>query len=276
MCVLFADAGDAGCMSKSCGRGTAQVADVAFLYEWKGNIDKLSFREPSGIAWHPVRKTLFVVGDEGDMCEIRPDGRPVKNGRISEGTDFEGVTVVPESGLVYVAVEGDEEIWEVDPQTFLIGRRFSVPREWEGREVFPAGGDGIEGMTFIPDDAHPQGGTFLLTNQSFGVDGEPSLIAEVVLPLRDGGSRGRILRLIVPEAIDLSGLHYEARAGRVYAVSDALNLFLELDRDGTLIRVRSFPGSNQEGIAMAEDGFLYIAQDSGGILRIRPISPSLP
>lgn len=30
-----------------------------------GNIERSSFREPSGIVFHPARKTLFVVGDEG-------------------------------------------------------------------------------------------------------------------------------------------------------------------------------------------------------------------
>ena len=31
----------------------------------------------------------------------------------------------------------------------------------------------------------------------------------------------------------------------------------------------AFPGANQEGIAVDGEGFLYVAQDSGGIIKLK-------
>jgi len=58
-----------------------------------GNIDRVNFNEPSGIVFHPGRDTLFVVGAEGDICEIRKDGTMLKQKRILDA-DFEGITRV--------------------------------------------------------------------------------------------------------------------------------------------------------------------------------------
>ena len=49
---------------------------IRFPYTWLdvqgygGNIDKQNIVEPSGICFHPFRKTLFVVSDEGEIFEI--------------------------------------------------------------------------------------------------------------------------------------------------------------------------------------------------------------
>ena len=83
-----------------------------------GNIDKSGFPEPSGIVFHPTRKTLFVVGDEGDMCEMKTDGTLLSRKHYPADTarmDFEGITVNPATGLLYIAVEGAEKIIEIDP-----------------------------------------------------------------------------------------------------------------------------------------------------------------
>ena len=57
---------------------------VIFPNQWVGDIDKIKFNEPSGICWHESRGTLFVVGDEGDICEIKTDGTPVKQKHLRE------------------------------------------------------------------------------------------------------------------------------------------------------------------------------------------------
>src|SRR5688500_12515866 len=59
-------------------------------------------REPSGVAWHPKRKTLYVVGDEGDLFEMTADGVVLRVG--GSRLDREGVTVGA-GGEVYVLVE---------------------------------------------------------------------------------------------------------------------------------------------------------------------------
>ena len=61
----------------------AHAADpraVLLDYEWVGNIDPVEFNEPSGIVYHPGRNSLFVVGDNGDLCEITTTGELVYEG----------------------------------------------------------------------------------------------------------------------------------------------------------------------------------------------------
>lgn len=250
---------------------------VVLRYEWHGDIDKADFREPSGIVYDRRRGTLFVVGDEGDICEMTTDGALLKQKALRPGTDFEGLAQVPQTGLLYVAIEGEEKILEVDPTTFEPLREFTIPREFQGVELFRPGGQGIEGICFVPDETHPQGGTFLVANQSFteDPDGEKSLIAQVELPLRvaSGPAEAKIKGWFSLGVIDLSGLHYDADSGHILVISDAANTLMEITPEGKILRVLALPGENQEGLTMDDEGMMYIAQDSGGIVKIRPLWP---
>jgi hypothetical protein len=242
-------------------------------HEWIGNIDRTGFKEPSGICYHSSRRTLFVVGDEGDVCEMKTDGTPVKSRHIRHG-DFEGITHDPSTGLLYIAVEGEETILEVHPDSLEVLRTFSIPRQFEGRMLMKEGGQGVEGITFVPDPTHPQGGTFQVANQSFRRDlaDDVSAVIEVELPLRSVGkttSAARILRCIDPGIVDISGLCYDAATDSTLLISDTTDTLLEYDRSGRILGAWRLPGTDQEGIAADPDGFLYIAQDSGGIVKIR-------
>jgi hypothetical protein len=268
--VLFAAALGVGASNE----GGVGVRDILFPYEYVGDIDRVEFNEPSGIVYHHGRGTLFVVGDEGDLCEITTDGALVKQAHIRDG-DFEGVTFDPATGLVYVAVEGEEKILEIDPDDFEILREFAVERSYEGVELLKPGGQGIEAMTFVPDPAHPEGGTFYVANQGFALHPaeDPSVIVEVVAPLKSGRGRrdleAKIMRALHVGVIDIAGFHYEAGADRVLLVSDGNNALFEMTREGEILRGWAFPGGNQEGLALDPGGFVYIAQDHGGILKLR-------
>ena len=249
------------------------VRDVVFPYQGWRNIDTASFNEPSGIVFHSERGTLFVVGDNGDICEIGTDGSMIKQKRIRRA-DFEGVTYDPSSGLLYVAVEGEERIIEFDPDDFEVLREFSIPRTFEGRVLLKAGGQGIEGITFVPDANHAEGGTFYVANQSFSLESQEdiSAILEIEVPLRSNAEENagaKILRYFRPGVIDLSGLHFDKRTGHLFVISDGTNTVFELTTAGELLNSWAFPGDNQEGMAVDEEGFLYIAQDSGGIIKTK-------
>ena len=69
--------------------------------------------------------------------------------------------------------------------------------------------------------------------------------------------------------IDLAGLHYDADRNCLYVVSDATNTLFEVSKAGRILKAHAFPGANQEGIAVDDDGHFYIAQDSGGIIKYR-------
>jgi uncharacterized protein YjiK len=247
--------------------------DIIFHYEWVGDIDRVEFNEPSGIVYHTGRGTLLAVGDEGDLCEIETDGALLKRAHVRNG-DFEGVTFDPATGLLYVAVEGEEKILEIAPDSFEVLREFAIERTFEGATLLGPGGQGIEGITFVPDASHPEGGTFYAANQAYEPypPDDPSVIVELVLPLRTGGEE--IVNVAIARAFDIgipdiAGFHYDAESDHILIVSDGSNALFELTRDCEVLRGWAFPGDNQEGIAIDPEGFVYIAQDSGGILKVK-------
>ena len=252
------------------GRASADPLAILFPYQYKGNIDKVEFDEPSGLVYHPGRETIFVVGDNGDLCEIQTDGTPVKNVHHSEA-DYEGITCDPATGLLYVAVEGEEKILELDPEDLSLRRTFSIGRTFDGKAVLKEGEQGIEGIAFAPDAAHPEGGVFYVANQGINLAVEEDLAAvcEVVLPLRssDQGATVSIESYFEPGFIDVSGLHYDADSDLLILIGDAANSIFYARRTGELIGGHALPGNNQEGIAADAEGNIYIAQDSGGIIK---------
>ena len=251
---------------------------ILLANEWIGNIDRVDFREPSGIAYHAGRGTLFAVGDEGDICEIRTDGTPVRHKvNDAERIDYEGITVAPDTGLLYVAVEGAEAILEIDPDTLATRRRFTLDRTFGGKVVMDPKGQGIEGIAFVPDPSHREGGTFYVTNQAFDLDNptDISAIIEIELPLKtaSGDGTGRTLRVLPMPVIDLAGLHYDGETQRLLVASDATNTLWVVTLDGRIERGYALIGESQEGIAIDPDGHLYIAQDQGGIVKVRWLRP---
>jgi len=266
-CVVFCVV-TAGCGSSA--DPERVLRKIVFPNEWVGDIDKSGLNEPSGICWHASRRTLFLVGDEGDVCEMTADGVPIKQKRI-RAADFEGVTYDPATGLVYVVIEEAESVLEIDPKTLEALREFTLPRDFQGKTLLRAGGEGIEAMTFVPDSKHPEGGVFYVANQAFTLSDEHDISAVflVELPLRTRVGEPRITGYFSPGIIDLSGLHYDPATDHILLISDATNLLLEYSRNHRLLNVYAFPGDNQEGVTVDSEGYIYIAQDSGGIIKLR-------
>jgi len=251
---------------------------IRFPYQWLdvqgfgGNIDKQQIPEPSGICYHPQRGTLFVVSDEGFVFEINKDGSPRANWEVKG--DLEAITVVPWTGFLYIAIEGDDCILEFDPERGEVKRRFPINREFGGDPNFlqkqiDSYDNGIESIAFVPDESHPEGGTFYVGNQW-----DPPMIMEVFVPLkssREPEAEAKILRVLPFRMDDLAGMYYDARTRRLNVVSDADNIFVEITLDGRLVKEYAFLGDNQEGICRDDEGFLYIAQDSGGILKVKDL-----
>lgn len=260
-------------LAGGCGRTTTPQRDylgIVFPNEWIGDIDKAGFGEPSGICWHAGRGTLFVVGDEGDICEMKTDGTMLRQKHIRDA-DMEGITYDPASGLLYIAVEEDEAILEVHPETFEVLREWAVPRQFAGRTLMRKGGEGFEGITFMPDPAHKEGGIFYVANQAFVLTDpeDVSAILRVELPLRSNTGPARILDYFEPGIIDLAALHYDAQTGNILAVCDSPNMLLIYSPRFELLDFYAFPGDNQEGVTVDSDGFIYIAQDAGGIIKLK-------
>jgi len=263
-----------------CGKTAIHKMDprsIVFPFQYIGIIDEAHLGkpdyQPSGICFHSKRGTLFVVFDLGAVCEMKTDGTILNEKQIARA-DFEGITHDPSTGLLYVAVEGAEKILELDPDTLDLLRVFSVPREFMGDTLLKEGGQGIEAITFVPDVNHPHGGTFFVANQSYNLEDteDISAVFEVEVPLKTGAdakASAEILRFFSLGIIDLSGLCFDQATDHIYVISDSTNTIFEITKTGTLLSGHAFPGDNQEGITVDDQGFLYIAQDSGGILKIK-------
>jgi uncharacterized protein YjiK len=251
---------------------------IRFPYQWLGiqgfggDIDRQQFREPSGICYHPQRGTLFVVGDEGEVEEIGKDGTPIAHW-IVKG-DLEGITAVPETGLLYIAAEGEDVILEFDPEKGAVTRRFPINRTFKGDPNFlqkqtSSYDNGIESIAFVPDKHHPEGGTFYVGNQW-----DPPMIMEVWVPLKSSRApeaEARIMRVLPFRMDDPAAMYYDPVTKRLNIVSDADNILVEITLDGKVVKQYAFLGDTQEGICRDDEGYLYIAQDSGGIIKIKDL-----
>jgi uncharacterized protein YjiK len=235
------------------------------------NIDQQRFLEPSGICFHPLRKTLFIVSDEGEIAEIKTDGTPVFNLKIPG--DLEGITVNPQSGILYIVKEGDDVILEFDPDKREVRRIFPINREFHGNPNFlqkQKGYDqGIESIAFVSNKDHPEGGTFYAGNQW-----DPSCIVEILVPLRTSQTEkaeARIIRVLPFKMDDPGGMYYDQKTGNLNVVSDAYNILVEITLEGKLVKEYAFLGDNQEGLARDDEGYLYIAQGEGGIIKVKDL-----
>ena len=250
----------------------AAIVPIDLPYKWIGDINKTPISEPSGVTYHPIRKTLFIVDDGGFIHEIRLDGTSIQ-GKSFQERDLEGITTDPTTGQIYVAVEDEEVILEIDPETLTLQREFMINRIFEGKSLLKKGGMGIEAITFVPDTSHPEGGTFWIGNQSFSrkPDGEPSIVCEVNVPLRTSNlkkTEAPIIGFFEMGLLDISGLTYDAQADTLILISDTTNLMVELKRDGTVLHRYLLPGDDQEGVTLDGLGYMYIAQESGQVIKL--------
>ena len=259
-------------MEQSATKETEASRPVALPYNWVGSITQSQIAEPSGITYHPTRRSLFIADDSGSVHEVSLEGRLIQSKGLNE-RDIEGITVNPETGLLYAAVEDDEAILELDPENLTLQREFRIGRNFKGEQLLRKGGMGIEAIAFVPDASHPEGGTFWVGNQSFSLKArdEPSVVCEVVVPLRSTTAKqadGAIIRAYKMNFIDISGLAYDAQGDFLVLISDTTNLLVELKPDGTILRQYLLPGDEQEGVVLDGLGYMYLAQENGKIIKL--------
>jgi len=210
--------------------------------------------EPSGAAWHPRLRKLFLVGDDGTLASMDADGGSVRTWSLPG--DLEGVCVAdPDSDRIYVAVERPAGIVEFDIAEGRALRRFPLPGlEGGGRKH----NKGLEALAFVPDARDAEGGVFWAGIQS---DGSVHVLS---LPLRSDrtSTSVREVRRFTPVAgaSDLSGLDWDASTQTIWAVFDKEDLLAVLDRSGGVQSTRTLPGDGQEGIAVSAE-WIFVADD---------------
>ena len=103
---------------------------------------------------------------------------------------------------------------------------------------------------------------------------DPSCIMEVLIPLKSSHAKiaeALILRVLTFDIKDPAAMHYDPKKKLLYVINDADNIFVELTLTGKMVKEYAFLGNDQEGIAWDEEGYLYIAQDIGGIIHVKDL-----
>jgi len=224
--------------------------------------------EPSGIAYHPLRKSLFVVGDEGDIAEVSTEGKLLRVRHI--GGDLEGVTSNPADGKVYVVREGVDVILEIDVDDLKIAREIPVSRTYDGdTNYIHAGGDGIEGITFRPTPSPGSAPDVFAVNQY-----DPPVLLELALPAAGAapGTAATIRNAWPLKSPPISDVSWDATVDGFVVVSALWRNASVVSPAGAELRSIRIPGIMQEGIARLPDGTFVIVQDTGGLLKWKPPS----
>jgi hypothetical protein len=221
--------------------------------------------EPSGAVWHAGRNRLIVVDDGGIVCELNPAGGLVS---WDLGGDLEAVTLAdPAGSIVFVGVENPDGVVEFDLATGApTGNAWDLTPWLQG-----PGNQGLEALTFVD-------GLFYAGLQDNG--------DLFIFDLQAGGSVQHLgTRASHDGRDDLSGMHYDACTGVLYAIHDSHDVIVETLADGTFLREYDLAGDNQEGVALiGESGdsttTLFIAEDAGEVWQyggypVDPCSPSV-
>lgn len=226
-----------------------------------------SFNEPSGIVFNTHTNSLFIVGDEGDLGEVSLGGTLLRQQRILNAS-LEGITCNPVNGSLYLVVEGDDQVLEVHAESFQILGTYEVERFWDDRQVLTQNKHGLEGITFVLDSSKPEGGSLFVVNQVRDRKNpeDVSGILEIEMPTNDNPQLS-ILDLTESNSLDLAGLFYNQNDKHFYVISDAEDRLIKIDQSGIAKDSFFLPGKTQEGITMDTEGFIYVAQDAGGVLK---------
>ncbi len=200
----------------------------------------------SGAVWNPVTETLWVCrngpGRESRLWVLREDANVglefvTRDGVVAEWQrigDCEGVTFADfADDVVFLIVEGEEKIYEVDVSVYGEAR---VERVYDTSRHLPLSGKrGAEGITFVPDaqlsaggfvdgtgtlrvSRHGMGGLIFVGHQNGGgvfafdldrASSEAEFVGEYRMPI--GGFIGDVPPSVV-------GLEFDRDAGRMVAL----------------------------------------------------------
>ncbi|MDH3888978.1 MAG: SdiA-regulated domain-containing protein, partial [Gammaproteobacteria bacterium] len=220
-------------------------------------------KEASGIVFSRSRGTLFVVGDEGDICELHTDGILVNKAHIPR-TDLEGITSNPLTGNLYALDELSTSILEINPDNLEVLQHISIalsPAKYNHENK----NRGFEAITFLPNPGQAANSRLFIANQGRS-DRASAAVHELTVPLADGDNVAKTLHILEQKIADLSGLHYDDSSGLLLVISDAHNTLLLMTVEGDIRTSYTLPGENQEGITLDDESRLYIAEDSGNII----------
>ncbi len=226
--------------------------------------DEPSF-EPSGLAYHAGRKSFVTVSDEGQIAELALDGSLLHLWTLGPAYDLEDVAIIDLAGTnIFLADENTSRALEFN---LLDGKLTGRQADFSSL-ISEISGNGLEGLTWVPDGYHaygdtPDGGLFYAGWQN---DGD---IYVFQTDFKLGTTTFLEELHLTAGYTDLSALAFEAGSGHVFVAYDALNLLEERTPSGVLVASYTLPNTDQEGLAMArlDDSTVnvWLAEDSGSL-----------
>ena len=219
-----------------------------------------TIQEASGICYVPKTDTLFVVGDNGIVYEIDKNGLELQRKDLKLAkNDFEGIAYDKQLDLLYIAVEGVDNILVLDRDLNVIKEVNINRQDAKGRVILENKGDGLEGISVYGDKVY-------VSNQSFKMlpASDPSVLVELNSSWND---RASISRVIEHGYVDISGMAFYNET--LYLISDTDNLLIKYDiANSKVISKKSISDIDStlanlslEGVAFDNDGYIYFAID---------------
>lgn len=255
-------------MLLQCVPGYAQDEPRASLPDWKFEraMALEAVPEPSGLCYYPPRQSLFIVDDGAQdrlaaVYEIDFQGQVLQKREI--GFDLEGVCFCPADGLIYVADESEERLYLLDPGDLGLVRTVRISRSMSGEEKLKAGGNGFEGIEYIPDGFGEWSDSIVLLNQD---DPHALLAVRRSDMIAEEEGETEAFGFLGIAAINAGSLLFDAGTGELWVVHSWMNVMEMLDiRSLEVLRWEVVPGAAQEAVAIDGDGRLWIGSDSGGL-----------
>ncbi|MGH8415902.1 MAG: SdiA-regulated domain-containing protein [Pseudomonas sp.] len=220
----------------------------------------------SALSYDPDRKTLFTVTNKDpELVELSLEGQILRRIPLTGFGDAEAVEYIS-PGIYVISDEHSQRLIKVqlDDETLFLD---SADAEQLKLGIDAGGNSGFEGLAydnrkkrlFVAKERKPV--------QIIEVRGFPNLDMTTPNILEVTSSRKRNAGLFVR---DLSSLQFDEGSGHLLALSDESRQILELDTDGRPVgNVSLSKGSmglsksvpQAEGIAMGEDGTLYLVSE---------------
>ncbi len=222
-------------------------------------------REASGIVWHPALGRFFAVGDRGTLAEIEPSGRVLKLHRVKG--NLEDVAVHAPSGRLVLLAEKKGELVVWDPASQSETARFPLDVSAVLGKDPADRNQGFEGLAFREDSDQPGGGTFYLVHQR----GPARLVAltfDPSGPVRILGASDVVARHGLKPYEDLTAVAWSEPLARLLVIAESDDRLLMVSPAGTITGTWPLPGGRQEGLALAADGALWVADDRLGLFKI--------
>jgi uncharacterized protein YjiK len=207
--------------------------------------------EASGICYAKNSNSLFVANDEGKVYEIDTKGKILRSKQLGN-YDLEGVSCEEKKGKLYFAVEGADNILIVDQKNLTVQKEISIKRKFHKKLILRKDKkNGLEAIALTPDGIY-------LSNQA-----KPSVIVKI----KDLKKRKVTIQEVIDhEFTDIAGLSFFE--GYLYMVSDTQNLLIKYDiNTNKTIWQKSLPDHAWEGVTFDDDGFIYFADDDGGVFK---------